>query len=112
MATTTLTLGISSDITSNAIDIATSMTVTTDGTTGVSETSGIARQLIGTGNTVLFDISADPVDLIAKKAVLYIKNCDATFTDYVDVKIGDVSGANHAESLRRSVCNTSSCKQH
>lgn len=100
MATTTLTLGIASDIASNAIDISTSMTVTTDGTTGVSETSGIARKLIGTGNTVLLAIAADPVELIGKKAVLYIKNCDGTFTDYVDVKIGDVSGANHAETLR------------
>ena len=100
MATTTLTLGITSDISSDAIDISTNFNITTNGSTGVSETSGIARKSIGTANTVLLDISADPVELIAKKAVLYIKNCDATFADYVDVKIGDVSGANHAETLR------------
>jgi len=100
MATTTLTLAMTSDVTSNPIDISVSMAATTDGSTGVTETSGLARKLIGTGNTVLFDISADPVSLIDKKAILYIKNCDGTFTDYVDLKIGDVSGANHAETLR------------
>ena len=47
------------------------------------------------------DISAEPVTLIAKKAVLYIKNCDSTFTDYVDLKIGTAPTADqHAEVLR------------
>tara|TARA_B110000977_G_C10950825_1_gene444603 strand:- start:214 stop:657 length:444 start_codon:yes stop_codon:yes gene_type:complete len=101
MATTTLTLGITSDISSNALDISTSMTVTTDGSSGVTETSGIARKIIGATDTVLIDISAEPVTLIAKKAVLYIKNCDSTFTDYVDLKIGTAPTADqHAEVLR------------
>tara|TARA_R110000822_G_scaffold36061_1_gene101637 strand:+ start:747 stop:1190 length:444 start_codon:yes stop_codon:yes gene_type:complete len=101
MATTTLTLGITSDISSNALDISTSMTVTTDGSSGVTETSGIARKIIGATDTILIDISAEPVTLIAKKAVLYIKNCDSTFTDYVDLKIGTAPTADqHAEVLR------------
>ncbi len=101
MATTTLTLGITSDISSNTLDISESMTVTTDGSTGVTETSGVARKEIGTGNTVLIDISAEPVSLIGKKAVLYIKNLDGTFTDYVDLKIGNPPTADqHAEVLR------------
>ena len=101
MATTTLTLGITSDISSNALDISTSMTVTADGSAGVTETSGIARKIIGATDTMLIDISAEPVTLIAKKAVLYIKNCDGTFTDYVDLKIGTAPTADqHAEVLR------------
>ena len=99
MATTTLTLGLTSDISSNPLDISVSMNVTTDGSTGVSETSGLARKLIGASDTMLIDISGEPVELIAKKAVLYIKNCDGTFADYVDVRFGDTD-AEHARALR------------
>jgi len=101
MATTTLTLGITSDISSNALNISTNFNVTTDGSTGVSETSGIARKLIAASDTMLIDISEEPVSLIGKKAVLYIKNCDTVFTDYVDLKIGTAPTADqHAEVLR------------
>ena len=101
MATTTLTLGLTSDISSNPLDISVSMNVTTDGSTGVSETSGLARKLIGASDTMLIDISGEPVSIINKKAILYIKNCDGTFTDYVDLKIGTAPTADqHAEVLR------------
>ena len=101
MATTTLTLGITSDISSNALDISTNFNVTTDGTTGVSETSGIARVNLTNTSTpkILIAIAGAPVSLIDKKAVLYIKNCDSTFTDYVDVRFGD-SDNEHARALR------------
>ena len=101
MATTTLTLGITSDITSDAIDISTSFNVTTDGATGVTESTGIARKKVGTADVVIIDISANPVDLIAKKAVMYLKNTDATFANYIDIKIGTAPTADqHAEVLR------------
>ena len=91
MATTTLTLGIASDISSNTTSISESMTVTTDGSTGVTESTGIARKLVGTSDTILIDISAAPLTIVDKKAVLYIKNLDATFADYVDIKVGNVA---------------------
>tara|TARA_R100001463_G_scaffold100934_1_gene155379 strand:- start:2674 stop:3129 length:456 start_codon:yes stop_codon:yes gene_type:complete len=105
MATTTLTLGITSDISSNALNISTNFNVTTDGSTGVSETSGIARLTLADTNVkTLLDLTASsggaaPVSLVDKKAVLYIKNCDATFTDHVDVRFGDTDNE-HARALR------------
>jgi len=105
MATTTLTLGITSDITSDVLDISTSFNVTTDGTTGVTESLGVARKKVGTSDVLILDISGgtgtNPVDLIAKKAVLYLKNTDATFANYIDIKIGTAPTADqHAEVLR------------
>ena len=99
MATTTLTLGLTSDISSNPLDISVSMNVTTDGTTGVSESSGLARKSVGTAVVTLIDLTGAPVSLVDKKAVLYIKNCDGTFTDYVDVRFGDTDNE-HARALR------------
>jgi|TARA_R100000479_G_scaffold176440_1_gene130887 hypothetical protein len=99
MATTTLTLGLTSDISSNPLDISVSMNVTTDGSTGVSESSGLARKSVGTAVVTLIDLTGEPVSLVDKKAVLYIKNCDGTFTDYVDVRFGDTD-AEHARALR------------
>ena len=99
MATTTLTLGLTSDISSNPLDISVSMNVTTDGSTGVSESSGLARKLIGASVVTLIDLTGAPVSLVDKKAVLYIKNCDGTFTDYVDVRFGDTDNE-HARALR------------
>ena len=99
MATTTLTLGLTSDISSNPLDISVSMNVTTDGSTGVSESSGLARKSVGTAVVTLIDLTGAPVSLVDKKAVLYIKNCDGTFTDYVDVRFGDTDNE-HARALR------------
>ena len=99
MATTTLTLGLTSDISSNPLDISVSMNVTTDGSTGVSESSGLARKSVGTAVVTLIDLTGEPVSLVDKKAVLYIKNCDGTFTDYVDVRFGDTDNE-HARALR------------
>ena len=99
MATTTFTLGVTSDISSNTLDISTSMTVTTNGSTGVTESSGLARKTIGTAVVTLIDLTGAPVALVDKKAVLYIKNCDGTFTDYVDVRFGDTDNE-HARALR------------
>ena len=99
MATTTLTLGMTSDISSNPLDISVSMNVTTDGSTGVSESSGLARKSVGTAVVTLIDLTGEPVSLVDKKAVLYIKNCDGTFTDYVDVRFGDTDNE-HARALR------------
>jgi len=99
MATTTLTLGITSDISSNAIDISTNFNVTTDGSAGVTESTGIARKKVGTSDIVLIDLSATPTDILGDKAVLYLKNTDSTFTNYVDVKFGNTGGT-YMNSLR------------
>ena len=105
MATTTFTLGITSDISSDTLDISTSFDVTTDGATGVAETTGIATKKVGTSDVLILDLSGgtgtNPVDLIAKKAVMYLKNTDATFANYIDIKIGTAPTADqHAEVLR------------
>ena len=101
MATTTLTLGITSDISSDVFDISTNFNVTTDGSTGVSETTGVARLELDNTITNILDLNLNPVDLTGAKAVLYIKNCDTVFTDYVDLKIGNGETADqHAEVLR------------
>lgn len=99
MATTTFTLGITSDISSNAIDISTNFNVTTDGTTGVTESTGIARKIVGTSDSVLIDLSAAPTDILGDKAVLYLSNTDSTFANYIDVKIGNTGGT-YMNSLR------------
>lgn len=101
MATTTLTLGITSDISSNAIDISTNFNVTTDGVTGVTESTGVSRIKVGTSDKLILDISGAPTTLIDKKAVAYFKNTDTTFANYIDIKIGNAStAAEHAEVLR------------
>jgi len=99
MATTTFTLTVASDISSDLVDLSTNFKVTTDGSTGVTESTGVARKTIGTSDVLLIDISASPISLIAAKAVLYIKNTDSTFTDYVDVKFGNTGGT-YMNSLR------------
>jgi hypothetical protein len=99
MATTSLELNITSDITSDEINLNSKFFVSTNGSTGVTESTGVARKTIGTANTLLIDISATPVSIIAAKAVLYLKNMDSTFTDYVDVKFGNTSGT-YMTSLR------------
>ena len=78
MATTTFTLTVASDISSDLVDLSTNFKVTTDGSTGVTESTGVARKTIGTSDVLLIDISASPISLIAAKAVLYIKNTDST----------------------------------
>lgn len=101
MATTTFTLGITSDISSNAIDISTNFNVTTDGSTGVTESTGVSRIKVGTSDKLILDISDAPVTLIDKKAVAYFKNIDTTFANYIDIKIGNPPHADqHAEVLR------------
>ena len=101
MATTTFTLGITSDISSNAVDISTNFNVTTDGSTGVTESTGVSRIKVGTSNKLILDISDAPVTLIDKKAVAYFKNADTTFANYIDIKIGNPPHADqHAEVLR------------
>jgi hypothetical protein len=99
MATTSLDLTITSDITSNEISLNSKFFVSTNGSTGVTESTGVARKTIGTSDTLLIDISATPVSIIGAKAVLYLKNMDSTFTDYVDVKFGNTGGT-YMNSLR------------
>ena len=99
MATTKFTLTLSSDISSDTLSVKSEFNATTDGTTGLSETSGMARTVVGTSNKVLVDISAAPVDIIGTKAVLYIKNLDTTFTDYVDIRFGNAGGT-YMDALR------------
>lgn len=99
MATTSFTLTITSDICSDNINFTSTFNATTDGSIGLSETSGVAKKLIGTSDVLLIDLSATPVDILGQKAVLFIKNTDSTFNDYVDVKFGNTSGT-YMNSLR------------
>ena len=99
MATTTFTLGLTSDISSDTVNISTTFNATTDGTTGVTETSGVGRKSISASDEVLIDLSATPLDIVGDKAVLYLKNTDTTFTDYIDVKFGN-TGATYMHALR------------
>jgi hypothetical protein len=89
MATTTATINISSsDLTGDALALSTTATLTKAGTvTGLDQTSGVSRKIVGTAadNVVLF--SAD--DYTGDKShKVYVKNLSTTATDYIELKLG------------------------
>lgn len=92
MATTTFTLGIKSNISSDTVNMSVSFNATTNGTTGFEETSGIARTTVTTSLAKLIDISAAPIDLTDTKAILYLKNTSSTHSNYIDITIGNTAG--------------------
>ena len=94
MATTTAQITITSaDIMDNAISVTNTATLTTAGTsTGITETTGLARKKTSSGsNTILLDsglaagVAADATT--DKSAKVYIKNCNArgNGTKYVTI---------------------------
>ena len=89
MATTTATLTISSaDLTGDALSLSTTATLTKAGvTTGLDETTGVARKTFATAQTAYNLITAsDYTTPIAAK--VYIKNPSATAAEYINVEIG------------------------
>ena len=94
MATINATLSVSSsDLTSSALSVSNSMTMTKAGTnTGLEFSSGlIRRKLTATTAIDLVTVGAQmygtPTASVANK--LYVKNTGSSSTDYIDVAIGD-----------------------
>ena len=98
MATTTATIGISSDIADNAFSISNQSTLYTAGTnTGITETTGLGRKKFASdSNIVLLDgglTSGIAADVTAdKSAKVYIKNMNdrGDGTKYVNILLAAV----------------------
>jgi len=89
MATTTATLTLSSaDLTGDALSLSTTATLTKAGvTTGLDQTTGVARKFYATTQTdTTLIVAAGYSDDKAHK--VYIKNPSATAAEFVTVKIG------------------------
>ena len=104
MATINATINVSSaDLTSSALAVSNSMTMTKAGTsTGLEFTSGLVRRKLTSTTaidlvTVGEQMYGTPTAAGANK--LYIKNTGSSSTDFVSVRIGDAAGTNLAEEL-------------
>ena len=89
MATTTASLTLSSsDLTGDALALTTTATLTKAGvTTGLDQTTGVARKFFATAQTAFNLIAAS--DYTADKAhKVYIKNTSTTAAEFVTVEIG------------------------
>ena len=100
MPKTTASVGLgSSDLTSNPLSLTARFALTTDGTAGLEETTGLPRIKVGTAATAIADERADFTNNgESQLAFIYIKNfsTNATtpvFTDSLIVKVSD--GSNH-----------------
>ena len=94
MATTTATINLaSSDIADNALSISNTMTLTTAGTTtGITETTGLARKKIASATEVDL-ITRDNIDVTAaKSAKVFIKNTSTATDKYATIGIGQATG--------------------
>ncbi len=94
MATTTATITLaSSDIADNSLSISNTMTLTTAGTTtGITETTGLARKKVAS-NTLADLITVANTDVTAaKSAKVYIKNTSTHTDKYGLIGIGDSAG--------------------
>jgi len=92
MATTTATLTLSSaDLTGDALSLSTTATLTKAGvTTGLDQTTGVARKFFATSQTAYNLITA--ADYTADKAhKVYIKNTSTTAAEYVTVELGSTN---------------------
>ena len=95
MATTTATITLaSSDIADNALSVSNTMTLTTAGTTtGITETTGLARlKMASTSLTDLITVANVTGFTAAKSAKVYIKNTGTASDKYGIIGIGDSSG--------------------
>ena len=89
MATTTVTLSISSgDLTGDALALSSTTNVNKAGTTtGLDQTTGVARKFFASAQSNTALISAtDYTDDRAHK--VYIKNISTTASEFVTIKIG------------------------
>ena len=94
MATTTAAFTLTStDLMDNAINLSNTATLTTAGTTtGITETTGLARKKIAS-NTLQDLITVANTDVTAgKSAKVYIKNTGTATDKYALIGIGDISG--------------------
>lgn len=89
MATTTVTLSISSgDLTGDALSLSSTTNMNKAGTTtGLDQTTGVARKFFASAQTdTALIAAADYTDDKAHK--VYIKNISTTASEFITVKIG------------------------
>jgi len=94
MATTTATITLaSSDIADNSLSISNTMTMTTAGTTtGITETTGLARKKVASASLADLITVANTDVTAAKSAKVYIKNTSTATDKYGLIGLGDSSG--------------------
>ena len=100
MPKTTASVGLgSTDLTSNPLSLSSRFLLTTDGSAGLEETTGLTRIKVGTSPTTIADASADFTNSgESQLAFIYIKNfsTNATtpvFTDSLIIKVSDASSS-------------------
>jgi len=89
MATTTVTLSITSgDLTGDALSLSSTTNINKAGTTtGLDQTTGVARKFFASAQTdTALILAADYTDDKAHK--VYIKNISTTASEFITVKIG------------------------
>ena len=94
MATTTATITLSSsDIADNSLSISNTMTMTTAGTTtGITETTGLARKKIASATEVDLLTLANLEVTALKSAKVYIKNTSTHTDKYALIGVGQATG--------------------
>ena len=94
MSTTTATITLnSSDIADNNISISNTATLTTAGTTtGITETTGLARKKVASGALADLITVANTDVTAAKSAKVFIHNTSTATDKYGLIGIGDSSG--------------------
>tara|TARA_R100000742_G_C4264418_1_gene82330 strand:- start:449 stop:868 length:420 start_codon:yes stop_codon:yes gene_type:complete len=94
MATTTAAFTLTStDLMDNAINLSNTATLTTAGTTtGITETTGLARKKIASSSLTDLITVANTDVTAAKSAKVYIKNTGTATDKYALIGIGDSSG--------------------
>jgi len=94
MATTTAAFSLtSSDIMDNALSLSNTATLTTAGTsTGITETTGLARKKIASSSLQDLITVANTDVTAAKSAKVYIRNAGTATDKYGLIGIGDSTG--------------------
>ena len=94
MATTTATITLaSSDIADNSLSISNTATLTTAGTTtGITETTGLARKKVASSSLADLITVANTDVTAAKSAKVFIHNTSTATDKYGLIGIGDSSG--------------------
>ena len=88
MATTTATLTITSDISTDALALTTTNTLNKAGTTtGLDQTTGLAKKIYAAAQSNATLISAGSYD-DNTAARLYVKNTGSSSTDYFTMELG------------------------
>ena len=94
MATTTATITLnSSDIADNNISISNTATLTTAGTTtGITETTGLARKKVASSSLADLITVANTDVTAAKSAKVFIHNTSTSTDKYALIGIGEATG--------------------